>query len=212
MKYRTVLFDFDGTLADTKTLSIDVINTLAPEFGYPPVEKIEIPALEKMSARELLVRRAHIPLRNIPKLARFERRGHQEMEKRAAEVTLFAGMPELLRQLRAAGCELGIVTSNSATVVAGALERAGVGVDFVHAGSRFFGKTRAIRDACREYNVDKRYALYIGDELRDLEACKKVGVDFIGVGWGFNSAEALRARGAEVLEKPYALFGRIDTR
>ena len=72
-------------------------------------------------------------------------------------------------------------------------------VDFVHAGSAVFGKARAIRSVLREHRVDISRVIYVGDELRDLEACRAVGIPMIGVGWGLNAPEALEARGAVVV-------------
>lgn len=206
MKYSTVLFDFDGTLADTQELGFHILNDLAPEFGFAPITREEIPALKEMSAWQLFVKRSGIPLWNLLKIRRLERRVREEFRKRGEEVQFFEGVPEMLRKLHAAGCEVGIVTSNHREVVAGALERAGVEVDFVHAGSRFFGKARAIRRTLTEQNIDASTAVYVGDELRDVEACSKAGIDMIAVGWGYNAAEALRAVGAKVVATPAELM------
>lgn len=206
MKYRTILFDFDGTLADSAGLALDIMNSLAPEFGFAPVTSDEIPRLQKMSARELLVQRAHIPLWNIPKIWRLERRVREEFGKRAQEIRSFKGVPEMMAGLFAAGYEMGIVTSNAHETVVGLLEQTGIQVHFIHAGSAFFGKARAIRGALREYGIDPRHTVYIGDELRDVEACKKVGIDMIAVGWGLNAPETLKDAGATVAATPEALL------
>jgi phosphoglycolate phosphatase len=206
MKYRTILFDFDGTLADSAALSISIMNSLAPEFGFAPIVPDEVPQLKKMSARELLVQRAHIPLWHIPKIRRLERRVREEFTKRASEIQTFEGVPEMMQDLYKSGYEIGIVSSNAHEVVAGLLARTGIQVHFIHAGSAFFGKARAIRGALSEYGVDRRYAVYIGDELRDIEACKKVGMGMIAVGWGLNASEILKAAGVEVAATPQALL------
>lgn len=207
MKYRTVIFDFDGTLADSADLALDIMNTLAPEFGFAPITVHELPHLKKMSARELLVERAHIPLWHVFKIRRLERRVREEFIKRASELNSFTGVPEMMRDLYKEGYEIGIVSSNTHSVVVSLLERTGVQVHFIHAGSAFFGKARAIRGAMKEYGVDRRYVVYVGDELRDVEACKKVGIDMIAVGWGLNASDALRDAGVRVLKTPQELLG-----
>ena len=209
MKYLTILFDFDGTIADTADLSIDIINSIAPEFGIVPVRAEEVPVLKKMSAYKLLTERSGIPLWNIVKIRRLERRVREEFARRADNIRLFEAVVPLVRTLRAAGYEIGIVTSNAHAVVVGALERADVEVDFVHAGSKFFGKARAIRAALREYELNRRSTVYVGDELRDVEACKKVGIDCIAVGWGFNAPEALEKAGVKVAATPQQLLGML---
>lgn len=206
MKHHTILFDFDGTLADTQGLALEILNTLAPEFGMRPITPDEVPALKQLSAWELLVKRSGIPVWNLWKLRRLERRIREEFLVRAGSVKLFPGIAGLLRKLDAAGLELGIVSSNSPAVVAGALEHAGVRVHFMHTGSRFFGKYYAIKAALREYSIGRAGTLYVGDELRDAEACKKMEIEMLGVGWGFNSPEALRASGVPVASTPEELL------
>ncbi len=206
MRYFTVLFDFDGTLADTQELAFCVLNDLAPEFKLKPITREEIPALKKLSAWQLLVQRSGIPLWNFFKIWKFERRVRQEFARHGTEIKMFTGIPEMMQSLRDAGCEIGIVSSNDSRIVADALMRAGVQVNFIHAGSRFFGKARAIRQVLSEYAIRRSRTVYVGDELRDIEACKQVGIDMIAVGWGFNAEDALRGAGARVAATPQELL------
>ncbi len=199
MRYFTILFDFDGTLADSQELGLRVLNAVAPEFNFKPIAPEEIPALKKMSARQLLVGRAGIPLWNIFKIRRLDRRVREEFRKHAEELQVFEGVPHMMKELRNAGYEIGIVTSNAHDLVADVIARAGIEVDFIHGGSTLFGKARAIRGVLRAYEIDRPRTVYVGDELRDIEACKKVGIDMIAVGWGFNSPEALRKTGVQVV-------------
>ena len=210
MRYLTILFDFDGTLADTGELALRTLNTLAPEFGLTPITREEIPALKMLSAWQLLVRRSGIPLWNLIKIWKLERRAREEFARHAEEIRLFAGIPEMVQALRAVGVEIGIVSSNDREIVVDALNRAGIQVDFIHSGSRLFGKARAIKEALREYDVVRSRVVYVGDELRDVEACKKAGIDMIAVGWGFNAPEALRASGARLAATPQELLAILS--
>ena len=206
MTYRTILFDFDGTLADTASLSLDIINSLAPEFGFAPIKSEELPSLRTMSARQLLTERARIPLWNIPKVSRLERRVRESLARRSGEIAVFPGIPDMMRNLYSAGYELGVVSSNSENVIRDVLTRNRMDVHFIHAGSKFFGKARAIRSSIRFYGIDRSRAVYIGDELRDVAACKKVGIEMMAVGWGLNAADALEAAGVRVAETPEELL------
>jgi phosphoglycolate phosphatase len=209
-RYHTILFDFDGTLADTQPLALEIMNILAPEFGMRPIASEEIPALKQLSAWQLLVQRSGIPLWRIFKLRRLERRVREEFLARSERIALFPGIADTLRKVQEMGYEVGIVSSNSRLVVAGALERAGVSVHFMHTGSRFFGKAYAIQKALREYSIGRAGVLYVGDELRDVEACKKVRIPMVAVGWGFNAPEALRASGALVASTPEELLRMLS--
>ena len=199
MKYSTVVFDFDGTIADTRALMFEVANALAAEFGYDPIREEEIPKLRQMSARELLVRRLHIPLWNFVKIYRLEKKGKALFAERATDVHVFTGIREVINDLRKAGCRVGIVTSNLHDVVSVVLVAAAIAVDFVQAGSSVLGKDRAITHALAVQKIDPATVVYVGDELRDVKACKKVGIAMIGVAWGYNDADALQKAGVDVV-------------
>lgn len=211
MKYSTVLFDFDGTLADNSFLFLDVLNALSGEFGFAPVTPDEIPALRHMSAQEILTQRLGIPLWNIFKIRRLDRAQRRIWREiiSHADIWVFPWVPSLIRDIRGRGIAVGIVSSNLPEVITRALQSADVEVDFVHAGSPVFGKARAIRSVLRERRTDVSGAVYVGDEIRDLEACRAVGIPMIGVGWGLNALEALEKRGAVVVATQEELRTKI---
>jgi phosphoglycolate phosphatase len=62
-----------------------------------------------------------------------------------------------------------------------------------------FGKAARFRKVLRRSGISPPDALAIGDEIRDLEAARRAGIAFGAAGWGFTRAEALQARGPNVL-------------
>lgn len=207
-KQNAVLFDFDGTIADSERTLIDALNVLAPEFGFEPIASQELPSLRDKSARELIVSRLHIPLWKVWKIARLERKGRKEFEKRAENVVVFPGIAELISKLRG-NLIVGIVSSNSKKAIETILRQADITVDFIHSGSRVFGKTRAIQSALKKHGIEPSHVIYIGDELRDIEACRKIGIRMIAVLWGLNDAAALSKTGVEVATDPHTLLEKI---
>lgn len=211
MKYSTILFDFDGTLAENSFLFLDVLNALGNEFGFKPIGVEEIPELRHMSAREILTQRLGIPLWNIFKIRRLDRAQKRVWREKSPqiEIHLFPGVPDLIKDIRTEGIIVGIVSSNLPEVIQSTLQSANVEVDFVHAGSRIFNKASAIRQALKTQHVDPSRVVYVGDEIRDLEACRAVGIPMIGVGWGLNAPEALEARGIIVVSTREELRKKI---
>jgi phosphoglycolate phosphatase len=57
--------------------------------------------------------------------------------------------------------------------------------------SRLFGKRRALARARKAEGMRRNEVLFIGDEVRDVEAAQAAGVDVAAVTWGFNSRVAL---------------------
>ena len=178
-----VIFDFDGTLADTFALGSQLINEYADQLGY---KQIDFAANKDKSAREL-IKMSGVRFWQIPGLIRFFRKKSVE---RAAEVNAFDGIPDLVRRLHGDGFSLGIITTNSAQTISIFLQKYGLTDLFTYIKPEIslFGKKRAIRRARRHL---KSEIIYIGDELRDIEACRAVNIPIISVSWGFNSTEIL---------------------
>ena len=183
-----IIFDFDGTLADTFALGSQLINEYADQLGY---KQIDFAANKDKSAREL-IKMSGVRFWQIPGLIRFFRKKSVE---RAAEVNAFDGIPDLVCRLHDRGFHLGIITTNSAQTISIFLQKYGLTDLFTYIKPEIslFGKKRAIRRARRHL---KSEIIYIGDELRDIEACRAVNVPIISVSWGFNSTEILEKNNA----------------
>lgn len=209
---KAVLFDFDGTIADSEWLILESLNTQAARFGFEPIRHEEIPALRRFSMQQLVTQRLSMPLWNFPRLLRLERAAKAAFEKRSSELQVFAGMAEVVAALRAQGYLVGVVSSAPELAVCAVLERTGIEVDFVRASIGAFGKARVMRAVLTQHGVARRHALYVGDELRDIEATKRARIGIVCVGWGLNDAATLRAAGAEVASTPEALLAMITAR
>ena len=194
----TILFDFDGTLADTEDSMRESLNSLADEFGFRPIASTEKLVLGRMGAREFLSRRLGIPLWKSIKIRRLIRKARRSFATRVAGVRLFPGAAELVASLHAAGYRIGIVSTNTEAVIRRVLGELKDAIDFVRIGSVMIGKSRPIRRILREGHLDPAAVVYVSDEVRDADMCRRVGIPMIGVAWGLNDAESLRAHGVAV--------------
>ena len=88
---------------------------------------------------------------------------------------------------------MGIITSNSKKNVEKFLKKHNLNdiFDFIDSSTRILGKSYQIKSIIKKHRLDKDSVLYIGDETRDIEATKKVGIKVAAVTWGFNSSERL---------------------
>ena len=188
-----IIFDFDGTLADTFALGSKLINEYADRLGY---KQIDFAANKDKSAREL-IKMSGVRFWQIPGLIRFFRKKSVE---RAGEVKAFDGIPDLVRHLHGDGFSLGIITTNSAQTINIFLEKYGLTDFFTYIKPEIslLGKKRALRRARRHLKTD---IIYIGDELRDIEACRAVDIPIISVTWGFNSTEILEKNNPGMVAK-----------
>jgi phosphoglycolate phosphatase len=198
LKYRLVIFDSDGTLADTLPWMRSVFNELADEYGFRKVTPDEYESFRDLHGFALL-KALDLPLWKLPRVVSGMRK---KMAAHTGQFVLFPGMGEALHRLAAANILLGIVSSNSRENVERVLgaENARL-ISHFACGVSMFGKAAKIRGVVRASKIAASEALYVGDELRDAEAARKAGIAFGAVTWGQHSAAALRGMApAEIFE------------
>ena len=189
MQVRTAIFDFDGTIADTLLVVIATLNTLAPEFGYRVAAPNELEELRGMPPREVAARMG-VAWHKIPLIAI---RVRKELSRRMQEVEPFAGMLDALSTLSERGVSVGLLTSNSRENVDMFLARYPVRFEFISAGSGMFSKHRRLATLLRKRKLSAADCVYVGDELRDIEAGRALGMRVAAVGWGYSAPQLLRA-------------------
>ncbi|NES01526.1 MAG: HAD-IA family hydrolase, partial [Okeania sp. SIO2F4] len=164
---KIVIFDFDGTLADTFDLIFAITNRLSVEFGYKQAKKEEIPEIEKLSPLEL-INQSGISIFKVPFLLR---RIRAEFKQEINDVGLFAGIKEALLGLQYQGYKIGIITSNAQENVEYVLQKHDLLIfDFITSGTTLFGKHRAIKKYLKSENIQPEEMVYVGDETRDINA------------------------------------------
>ena len=199
-----VIFDFDGTLADSFQLQKYALQTLAERYNWPLVTDEEFAKLREKSLKEILKSR-RIPLWRVPFLMQ---EGQKIIANEWESVQLFAEIPEMLRALKQSDFQLGVLTSNTKDVVQTVLKNSGVRKEFslVIAEPNLWGKHRRLQKLIQVHSWNPRIIWYVGDEVRDLEAAQKAGVQPLGVGWGFNSPQALQRTQSAVIQSPKELI------
>ena len=200
MPYALAIFDLDGTLADSFPWFLRTINDVADRFDFRRVAEDEIEELRHASSREILSH-LKVPLWKLPAIARYAR---QLKAEAASEIPLFAGVEAMLRTLAESGVQLALVTSDSE---ANAREKLGPAASlFAHfdCSASLFGKAAKFRRVIRRAGVEPGNVISIGDEVRDIEAARAVGIACGAVCWGYAAPAALRALG------PDHVFERMD--
>ena len=194
-KLPLLIFDFDGTLAQTLDTGVEIFNDIAADYGLDPVTLDEVKELRNLHTRALLDHMGISRLLAVKLGAHVKRLLHDRMD----EVKVVCGIREAIRELYEAGFPMGILSSNAAENVRVFLVRHGLAdcFGFVEAGVSLFGKTRRIRNVLRQQKVPAENAMYVGDETRDMEASRRAGVCALGVCWGANGREAILTEGPE---------------
>jgi len=202
---KTIIFDLDGTIADSESFFFRIVNDLAPRFSYAPLGLSKSVAFKELHLWDFLRRQLGWRIIFLPFILKAGRQRYHELAK---EVSIFSGIQEIFSALRERGARIGIVSSSAEPTIRTILETNGLTVDFI-AHSNLFGKARVLKRTLREQALTTDEIIYIGDEVRDVEACRKAGIRIIAVTWGLNSQAALRAAGAETVDTRKALLERL---
>jgi phosphoglycolate phosphatase len=203
MAYKLVILDLDGTLADTFPWFLSVLNGVADRYRFKRIEKHEVERLRGFSARQI-IRHLGVPAWKLPLIARHMR----SLSARDIDgLKLFDGIDTMLRSLSKADLVLAVVSSNSEENVRRLL---GPGlaelIGHFACGASLFGKAAKLRKVLKASGVSPGEVICIGDEIRDYEAARRVGLAFGAVSWGFTSPEALQALTPEaVFPSPHGI-------
>ena len=197
MTQKIIIFDFDGTIADTVDALVTIANRLALEFGYVPINSQELVLLRNLTAREI-IKYSGVSLFKIPFMVK---KVKGELKHKIPELTPIEGINAALIELHNQGYHLGIITSNSQENVNQFLKCHNLDYlfDFIYSGVTIFGKTTIINNVLRQKHFQPESVIYVGDETRDIESAKKANIKVIAVSWGFNSPEALSKQNPDFL-------------
>lgn len=201
----TILFDLDGTLLNTIDDLADAANWVCAQNGWPQHTVAEykymvgngIPKLvERFSPAE-----ARTPDRLAETLAQFTAQYDAHKEDKTAP---YPGIPELLKELKAAGIQTAVF-SNKADALCGKIieHYFGPGAFSAVRGSRPGVPTKpdptGLWDLMRQLNADPATTLFVGDSDVDILTGHNAGLPAMGAVWGFRGAGELTAAGAEAL-------------
>jgi len=183
-----IIFDFDGTIVDSLDLSFHIYNELANKFKYRPITREEMHVLKNAPLKERF-KKVGLPLYRIPKMT-FE--VMTMYNSGIKHLKAFDGINELLDNLKNTGLNLSVLSSNSVNNITDFFENNNiVGFDNIISSNNIFGKHKTLKKFMKHNNLSSDEIIYVGDELRDVEACKKLAIKVIAVLWGFDPKNLL---------------------
>ena len=188
MNYRLLIWDFDGTLVDSLEIALEVYCSLQAAHQLPAITHPD--KVRDLSLTQFLSQ-FQIPVRRVPFLfAAFLK----EFRRRLDSVQIHDGITDLLKGLHRQGVRHAVISSNSTANIQQCLQTHQLDelFDFVIGTSRVHGKQRRISKALKTVGESAEHVLYVGDEVRDVEACRAIPLDIAAVEWGLNSAKALK--------------------
>jgi phosphoglycolate phosphatase-like HAD superfamily hydrolase len=184
---KTIIFDFDGTIVDSFNLALDIAYKLTKNPNLIDQEKVnELRTMSLFKAANEI----GIPRRTWPGLLF---KGKKMMTDRLLELEIFPGLDNLIAQLRLAGFKLYIVSSNSKKNISKIIQKNNLNqyFDNIYGGIGLLGKSKVLRFIMKQKHLSPSNVLYIGDEIRDIDASNKAHIKSIAVSWGYMSKSLL---------------------
>lgn len=203
MSIKHLIFDFDGTLVQSRDLAVDLFNTFSKKYGYTKMKKEEVEYFSTLSILDR-IKVLGVPMHRLPQLLNDVKRKYKDDIINLEPVVDIKAVLELLTQNN---IELGIISSNTHGNIIKFLNKNNFPrIEKVYCGSNIFGKHRIIKKYLKTHRIDIREAIYIGDELRDVLSCKKIGIKMAAVDWGYDSLELMKQYSPDFLfYKPFEI-------
>ncbi|WP_050463900.1 phosphoglycolate phosphatase [Herbaspirillum autotrophicum] len=186
---RAILFDLDGTLADTAPDLAAAVNQMRAARGLEPTPYEQLRPVASAGARGLI----GVAFGVKPDEAGYEELKTTFLNNYAAALvvksSLFEGVPSMLERLQQNGVSWGIVTNKASRFTDPLVPQIGLG----HAGCIVSGDTtphskphpEPLLEAARRLQVAPQECWYVGDDVRDIQAGRAAGMQTVAAAWGY---------------------------
>lgn len=204
---RAALFDLDGTLVDSLPATVEAFNVVVSPFLGTRLTAKEV-RIVGLNYRKVLGN--FLPPEKVD--AGLERL-LAEFVAKVGDVRPFAGVPDLLADLRRRGCKLVVATLRAEDITSRILESTGLtpsfdrvlcGAEAIGTGQGIAVDPAALVRVAGELGVPPEHAAFVCDSTVDLEAGRKAGMRTAAVAWGYQRREDL------ALSAPDFLFDALS--
>ena len=216
MRYKAVIFDLDGTLLDTLEDLKDAVNAALrsqklPERSLEEIRNFVGNGIVRLMERSVPEGSNHPAFDEIMRVFRAYYGEHCQ-----DKTSPYPGIPDMLRRLRESHIRTAVVSNKADFAVRGLIP-----VYFDGLIDTSYGENEAagigkkpspdmVWQALHDLGCQKECAVYVGDSDVDLQTAANVGMDCIGVSWGFRGREFLQQHGAQmIIDEPSELIEKI---
>jgi phosphoglycolate phosphatase len=190
LTYKLVIFDFDGTLADTFPWFLSVVDQVADAFNLKRIDRNRVDQLRGLEIINLL-QTIDVPVWRLASIGAYIRR---LMTNDVHRIPLFKGVDQLIEALSDKDVQIALVSSNSYQNVREILGlKIADRINYFECGVSLFKKQTKFKKVLANSGVSSHETICIGDEIRDLKAANAANIPFGAVSWGFTDIEALMA-------------------
>jgi phosphoglycolate phosphatase len=186
---KAVIFDLDGTLADSKDMLEDVFLQVMKKRLPEGFSKQDFQKYTDKDPKEA------IKLLGINKLQLiyYVIKGRKLIRLKRNQLKPISGIEKVLEFLKSNNIGMYVASSNSKLVVDTFLENNNLSTYFIETWGRlgFLSKAKGLNKIITSLKLNKNNLIYIGDEIKDVKSCKQIKLKCISVTWGLNSKLSL---------------------
>jgi len=194
MKYKLVIFDFDGTLADSYPWFISVFEDLSKRYRLPTIEMTDMEKLRSLDISQIL-KEYRIPFWKVVLIGNHLKK---LMNSQINQIRLVSGMQSVIETLGKQNIKLAVVTSNAEKNVRRVLGPHNMPYfSLIESGASMFGKKGRFLKILKKTGIPASETLSIGDEVRDLKSAREAQIHFGAVTWGYTDYKTLQQHAPE---------------
>jgi|GEM_PF-7052550 len=204
MKFTNIIFDFDGTLVDTRPGLVAAFQSMMEEMGVVPADENTIIGLIGVPLRQVAGALLSTNNENLLDKASESFRKNYSKEENIRNNILFDGILELLEVIKKNHGQNFIVSNKIDVFLSKILEQ--------HDLKKMFTAVRAtdgkdakskksdyVEEVMKSNNLDKAKTCIVGDTKSDIIAGKNNSIYNIGITWGYGTKEDLSSAGADII-------------
>lgn len=200
-KIKAVIFDFDGTIANTLPYTFKKIIEISKKYKIKNnkdiIKKIQT------STPDQLIKEFKINWFKIPFIVWEIKKTQKELYYNLDKIKIFPGIKDLLKKLKSKKIKVFIYSSNIKKNIEYFLEKNKIKNFFekIYVGKNLLGKDRDLLEILKKENLKREEVFYVADEIRDVLACLKAKIKIIGISWGLAEEKALKDNNADFIAK-----------
>lgn len=192
-----IIFDFDGTLVDSSGAINKLYAYFADKYQISSINDPE--SLASIKSLPLIdkIKKLGVP---VQQLAAMSIEAKNVYASFISEVKLKEGMIDILKDLKERQASMFILSSNAADNINQFLNLNDISFfKSVYSSRNILKKDVEVLKLLKKYKIKKDNVVYVGDEVQDIIACRRIGVKIISVSWGHDSAEVLKKNNPDYL-------------
>ena len=187
---KNVIFDFDGTLVDSSYAVEKLFQYFKQKYKKTYMDREQF---RKINALPLMqkIKKMGVPLYKLPAISLEAKRVYFSY---IGKIKIIKGIADLLVKLGQSGLDLSILSSNSVRNINHFLNINKINCfSDIYSAPNMLKKNEDIIKLLKKKKLAKENILYIGDELHDIVACKRIPVKVAAVTWGLDSIDILKS-------------------